>query len=113
MAQELALKEPLSILVVEGLDHDPIITQDAMVDKLRLRGDKVLSTAESLPDRFFSSASPNAPISVWAEAQRRPNPLHGVVRPPSTDSFSAQQECTLGMARLRRHSRHKSASHSL
>ena len=37
VAQELALKEPLGVLVAEGLDHEPIITQDAMVGKLRFR----------------------------------------------------------------------------
>lgn len=56
VAQELALKEPLGVLVVEGLDHDPIITQDAMVDKFRLRGNEVLPTAESLSERFFHCA---------------------------------------------------------
>jgi hypothetical protein len=34
VAQELALKESLGVLVAEGLDHAPIITQDAMVGKL-------------------------------------------------------------------------------
>ena len=73
MAQELTLKEPLGILVVEGLDHEPIITQDAMVDKLRLQGDEVLPTAESLPDRFFSSAAPNGAAGQHGGSQ----PLHG------------------------------------
>jgi hypothetical protein len=33
MTQELALKQPLGVFVMEGLDHSPIITQDVMVDK--------------------------------------------------------------------------------
>jgi len=37
VAQELALKQPLGVLVTEGLDHEPIITQDAMVGKPRSR----------------------------------------------------------------------------
>jgi hypothetical protein len=38
VAQELALKEPLSVLIIEGLDHGLIIAQDAMVGKLRFDG---------------------------------------------------------------------------
>ena len=38
VTQELALKEPLGVLIVEGLDHGLIITQDAMVGKLRFGG---------------------------------------------------------------------------
>lgn len=34
---ELALKDPLSVLVTEGSDHERIITQDVMVDKLQRR----------------------------------------------------------------------------
>ena len=37
VAQELALKEPLGVPVAEGLYHESIITQDAMVGKWRFR----------------------------------------------------------------------------
>jgi len=48
VAQELALKEPLSVLVAEGLDHEPIITQDAMVSKLRFRPTRQKEMIQSL-----------------------------------------------------------------
>ena len=37
VAQGLALKKPLGVPVAGGLDHEPIVTQDAMVGKPRFR----------------------------------------------------------------------------
>ena len=48
VAQELALKEPLGVLVAEGLDHEPIITQDAMVSKLRFRSTRQKEMLQSV-----------------------------------------------------------------